>query len=86
METERDERIRKRAHEIWEQEGQPHGKEQEHWERAERELSASDLPPLADAAVKKKTPSTRTGAAKTISDKPAATKAGTAKKAPARKI
>jgi hypothetical protein len=33
----RDEQIRKRAHEIWEQEGRPEGKEREHWERAERE-------------------------------------------------
>lgn len=64
MDQDRDERIRKRAHEIWEQEGRPDGKEQDHWERAERELSGSELPPLANAAVKKKAPSTRTGTEK----------------------
>ena len=54
MEHDRDTRIRKRAHEIWEQEGRPDGKEAEHWERAERETSAADLPPLANTAVKKR--------------------------------
>jgi len=32
------ERIRQRAYEIWQQEGQPEGKQQEHWERAVREI------------------------------------------------
>jgi hypothetical protein len=36
----RDERIRQRAHEIWEREGRPHGLEQEHWDRATREIDA----------------------------------------------
>ncbi|UEM19304.1 DUF2934 domain-containing protein [Skermanella mucosa] len=30
-------RIRQRAYEIWQQEGQPEGKQQEHWEQAMRE-------------------------------------------------
>lgn len=30
--------IADRAHEIWEQEGRPHGKALEHWLRAETEL------------------------------------------------
>ncbi|MEX0854076.1 MAG: DUF2934 domain-containing protein [Bauldia sp.] len=30
--------IRRRAHEIWEQTGRPHGFEREHWLRAEKEL------------------------------------------------
>lgn len=29
--------IKSRAYELWEQEGQPHGKHAEHWERARRE-------------------------------------------------
>jgi hypothetical protein len=33
------ERIRQRAYEIWEREGRPEGREQEHWERAEREIA-----------------------------------------------
>lgn len=34
------ERIRHRAHEIWEREGRPHGQHDEHWIRAEREVLA----------------------------------------------
>jgi Protein of unknown function (DUF2934) len=33
------ERIRRRAYEIWECEGRPAGREQEHWEQAEREVA-----------------------------------------------
>ena len=32
------ERIRQRAHEIWEQEGRPEGRQDEHWVRARREI------------------------------------------------
>ncbi|WP_158046413.1 DUF2934 domain-containing protein [Skermanella pratensis] len=32
-------RIRQRAYEIWQQEGQPEGRQQEHWEQAMREAS-----------------------------------------------
>jgi hypothetical protein len=50
----RDEEIRRRAHQFWESEGRPAGKEAEHWERAARELeeglAASD--PLPQAALK----------------------------------
>ncbi|EWY39342.1 hypothetical protein N825_06460 [Skermanella stibiiresistens SB22] len=35
-------RIRQRAYEIWQQEGQPEGKQQEHWERAMREVTGDD--------------------------------------------
>ena len=33
--------IRKRAHEIWEREGRPHFRDQEHWHKAEAELAAA---------------------------------------------
>src|SRR3712207_3636848 len=33
-----EERIRIRAHEIWENEGRPQGRDREHWEQACREL------------------------------------------------
>src|SRR5436305_8946907 len=42
-----DERVRQRAYEIWESEGHPHGREQQHWERARREL-ADQRAPAAD--------------------------------------
>ena len=36
------EEIAARAHRIWEQEGLPPGREFEHWQRAERELTAAN--------------------------------------------
>ncbi|MER8827705.1 DUF2934 domain-containing protein [Mesorhizobium sp. M0938] len=36
----REERIRRRAHEIWEREGRPEGREREHWDRAVQEIEA----------------------------------------------
>jgi len=36
--TEREERIRKRAHELWEKAGQPDGEDQRFWDEAEREI------------------------------------------------
>lgn len=37
-----DERIRKRAHDIWEEEGRPEGREYSHWLRARAEIRAED--------------------------------------------
>lgn len=37
-----EERIRRRAHEIWEREGRPHGRHDEHWAQAQSELAAED--------------------------------------------
>lgn len=71
MDHGKDDQIRRRAHEIWEQEGRPHGKETEHWERATRELEDGSVAP----AEKKRRAAPRTaGAAKPVA----------AKKAPAR--
>ncbi|RUT30374.1 DUF2934 domain-containing protein [Arsenicitalea aurantiaca] len=39
MQKERDEEIRKRAYELWEEEGYPDGREHEHWQRAEAEFA-----------------------------------------------
>jgi hypothetical protein len=39
MRSDRNRRIEQRAHEIWEAEGRPHGKHDEHWHRAEREIA-----------------------------------------------
>ena len=43
MDPEIEEKIRARAHAIWEKEGRPHGKHLEHWERAKRLLAAEEL-------------------------------------------
>jgi Protein of unknown function (DUF2934) len=37
-----EERIRQRAHEIWEREGRPEGRHEEHWARARRQLEEED--------------------------------------------
>lgn len=47
-----DDWIKKRAYALWEEEGQPHGKDAEHWEQARREYSAFALKPVRRAATK----------------------------------
>ncbi|UPA24829.1 DUF2934 domain-containing protein [Shinella oryzae] len=37
-----DDRIRRRAHEIWKQEGSPEGREYSHWLRARAEIRDED--------------------------------------------
>lgn len=55
------ERIRRRAHEIWEREGRPDGKHDEHWSRAEREVQAEGGTATEDSS---DTTAKRRGAAK----------------------
>ena len=38
MASQNEEKIRARAHQLWESEGRPHGRDREHWEQAAREL------------------------------------------------
>jgi hypothetical protein len=45
----REERIRRRAYDIWCAEGWPKGREREHWEQACREIEEADA--SADAAI-----------------------------------
>ena len=40
MDQEED-RIRQRAHQLWEEEGRPEGRAQDHWSRARQELQLS---------------------------------------------
>lgn len=51
------EQIRKRAYEIWEDEGRPHGRDMQHWVQAETEfhpgLRVVDLSDPLPAAAKK---------------------------------
>jgi hypothetical protein len=41
-ERNREERIRRRALEIWREQGCPDGRAKEHWEQAEREVDSGD--------------------------------------------
>ena len=42
MDDDREDRIRARAHEIWQREGSPKGHENDHWKEAEQELDAEN--------------------------------------------
>jgi hypothetical protein len=42
MQTNREELIRKRAYQLWEQEGQKEGQPEDYWYRAEQEFSGAD--------------------------------------------
>ncbi|WP_424134785.1 DUF2934 domain-containing protein [Roseomonas chloroacetimidivorans] len=45
MQEEKDQdRIRERAHALWEQQGRPEGRHEEHWLQAEQELSSAGAP------------------------------------------
>ncbi|RWB66659.1 MAG: DUF2934 domain-containing protein [Mesorhizobium sp.] len=74
MTDDRHERIRQRAHEIWEQAGRPEGAHKEHWEQATAEIDAAGKP-------KAKSPK-KVAAAK--AEKPKAAKAEKPAKAPAK--
>ncbi|WP_102108095.1 DUF2934 domain-containing protein [Oceaniglobus roseus] len=43
MEDGNHERIAQRAHDIWEREGRPEGKHDEHWQRAANEVKAEEI-------------------------------------------
>lgn len=43
--------IRERAHAIWEAEGQPHGRHDQHWDQARRDLDGADASPEAAETV-----------------------------------
>lgn len=74
MTDDRHERIRQRAHEIWEQAGRPEGSHMEHWDQATAEVDG-EKPKAKKAAAKADKPK----AAK--AEKPAKAKAPAKKKA-----
>jgi len=43
MQSDRHERISERAYQIWVAEGRGHGRHDEHWQRAEREIAEEEL-------------------------------------------
>ncbi|MBC9208843.1 DUF2934 domain-containing protein [Roseomonas aerophila] len=49
MQDEQQDRIRDRAHAIWEREGRPEGRHTDHWLQAEQEGSAEGVEPVASA-------------------------------------
>jgi Protein of unknown function (DUF2934) len=66
----REDRIRRRAYEIWEREGRV-GHPEDHWYRAERELAAT-APEGSDATVEATSPAAAVRAVESVGDTPAA--------------
>ncbi|MBA1145269.1 DUF2934 domain-containing protein [Mesorhizobium neociceri] len=73
MTDDRQDRIRQRAHEIWEQAGRPEGAHQEHWEQATAEVDGAAAKPKKAVAKPAKAD------AKPKAAKPATAKSGKAK-------
>jgi len=48
MIEDRDERIRQRAYRMWEEEGRPEGRADDHWQRAAREIEREDREDFGD--------------------------------------
>jgi hypothetical protein len=75
MQSDRHARIKDRAYHIWVSEGRPHGKHDEHWHRAEREVAEEEGRTAKPAAARRATRSTAAPPAE----------AGTPAKAPPKK-
>jgi hypothetical protein len=82
MTEDRERRIRERAHEIWEQEGRPEGRQEEHWRQASQEIGdelfrqqgatdAQERPGALDGGLRRRTawsrPAVRRGRAWVVS-------------------
>ena len=57
--------ILKRAYEIWENEGRPHGRDKDHWFLAEAELSIVAVPAITEPSKPKRKPRLVSAPAKT---------------------
>ncbi|MER8408865.1 MULTISPECIES: DUF2934 domain-containing protein [unclassified Mesorhizobium] len=62
--TDRQERIRQRAHAIWEQAGRPDGAHQQHWDQATAEIDAETAAPGTASRPKPKARQPKPAAAK----------------------
>ena len=56
MSAERDRQIEERAYALWEAEGYPHGRHEEHWHRAAREIAAEETARTAPKAQPPRSP------------------------------
>ncbi|HEY8596474.1 MAG TPA: DUF2934 domain-containing protein [Devosiaceae bacterium] len=48
-----EDKISRKAYEIWEAEGRPHGRDRDHWHKAEAELAGEPVKPKAKRAAAK---------------------------------
>lgn len=84
MEDTKEDRIRKRAHQIWEDAGQPEGQHEAHWAQAIADIEAEDAAPTKPAkprAVKKTDGAEKPAAKKAAAAKTASTKTSEAQPA-----
>lgn len=64
MDKDVEDRIRTRAYLIWMEEGQPHGRDAEHWARAEAEVAATGGAKPKRTGTRRASPKTATAEAK----------------------
>ncbi len=64
MRSDRQKRIEQRAHDIWVAEGRPHGKHDEHWHRAEREIAREGTKGSSTGSRAKSTTARKAGGSK----------------------
>ncbi|MBV9374721.1 MAG: DUF2934 domain-containing protein [Alphaproteobacteria bacterium] len=53
MDTERQKRIERRAYAVWEAEGHPHGRHDEHWQLATGQIEAEEHAQATDKPKKR---------------------------------
>ncbi len=75
-------KIRHRAFQIWQEQGQPHGRDQDHWLQAEAEVTepaaVAAVAAVAEVAPPKKAPAKKAVAPKAAAAKPKKTPAAKA--------
>jgi hypothetical protein len=70
MQLSEQEWISKRAYTLWEKEGQPHGRDSDHWEQAKKEYALLETSYATKPATKKKAAAKTTEPLIEISTKP----------------
>ncbi|MGN8000164.1 DUF2934 domain-containing protein [Sphingomonas sp. 22176] len=94
MSDDREHKVRERAHAIWQREGEPHGRHDEHWHQANREIdeehgsaqnAVAQTPVAEDGAATEAAPKRRkrTAAETPATEKPAPKRRTTKKADPA---
>ena len=64
--TDNEQRIRERAHAIWERTGRPDGQEAEHWSQAEREIQEEMATGPSDVASSSREETTEDASSTTV--------------------
>ncbi|MEW9854612.1 DUF2934 domain-containing protein [Novosphingobium sp. M1R2S20] len=83
--SDRENRIRERAFALWQEHGSPHGRDQEHWEQACREIEEEDSRSGLRGAAPSQPQGENKGARKASGSAPSQTSEGGAAEAPAAK-